>query len=90
MPKKKRLTLSKRVPARTKTLTAVWFHKDFCEMNVRFRAIRKRARNPMDKCYWCEHPFKDGEMMALACFKGKGNKVLCQTCGDELLEGEPE
>jgi len=44
----------------------------------------------MDKCYWCGHPFENGEMMALACFEKKGNKVLCQGCAKKLLRGDPE
>ena len=80
-----KLTLSRRVPARTRTITALWCKLDFMEMSETFRAIRGRSRNPMDKCYWCGHAFANGEMMALAAFKGK-NKTLCQTCGAELLE----
>ena len=82
------LKLSKRVPARTKVLTALWCRRDFMEMSQQFRDIRSRARNPMDTCFWCRHKFKDGEMMALACFEGKGNKTLCQSCADELLASE--
>jgi hypothetical protein len=43
----------------------------------------------MDCCYWCRHPFADGEMMALACFGGIGNKVLCQRCADDLIGAKP-
>jgi len=85
----KKLTLSRRVPSRTKTLVASWCKKDFMAMCQRFRDIRGRSRNPMDKCYWCGHAFEDGEMMALASFEKKGNKTLCQNCAEELLEAEP-
>jgi hypothetical protein len=54
-------------------------------MSPTFRRIRSGRRNLMDKCYWCGHVFIDGEMMALAHFVGKANKVLCQSCADELL-----
>ena len=92
MPDKK-LTLFRRVPARTvpartETLSATWCHKDFMEMSDKYRAARDKLRNPMDKCYWCKHPFTNGEMMALACFEKKGNKVLCQSCADDLLKEE--
>lgn len=82
-----KLTLTRKVPARTRTETALWFRKDFMAMSQTFRDIRSKARNPMDRCWWCKHPFADGEMMALACFegKGKGNKALCQDCATELL-----
>lgn len=80
------MKLSKRVPARTKTLHAKWCKADFMEMDQEFRKIRSKSRNPMDKCHWCKHPFEDGEMMALACFQKGGNKTLCQKCAAELLE----
>jgi hypothetical protein len=54
-------------------------------MSPDFRRIRSGHRNPMDTCYWCKHPFADGEMMALAAFVEKGNKTLCQSCANELL-----
>ena len=58
-------------------------------MSPQFRAIRSKARNPMDTCFWCRHKFEDGELMALACFEEKkGNKVLCQDCADELLASD--
>ncbi len=79
------LTISKKVPARTKTETADWCKRDFMPMSQDFRRIRSNHNNPMDKCYWCGHPFEDGEMMALAHFVGKTNKTLCQSCADELL-----
>jgi hypothetical protein len=82
------LTLSKRLPARTKTETATWCKKDFMEMSQTFRDVRTNSRNPMDKCFWCAHPFADGEMMALACFGSKGNKTLCRGCADELMASE--
>lgn len=80
--------LSRRISARTKTLNAAWCEKEFLEMTPRYREIRGGMRNKMDTCHWCKHKFADGEMMALACFKGVkgGNKVLCQKCATELLE----
>ncbi len=82
------LTISKRVPARTKTLTAAWCKRDFMQMGPVYRDARARSRNPMDSCYWCDHKIADGEMIALACFEGIGNKVLCQPCADELLASD--
>ncbi len=82
------LKLSRRISARTETLVASWCRKDFMEMSQEFRAIRAKSKNPMDKCFWCKHKFKDGEMMALACFGGKGNKTLCQECAGKLLSIE--
>ena len=45
------LTISKQVPARTKTLAVLWCKPDFVEMSQDFRAARARFRNRMDKCF---------------------------------------
>lgn len=83
------MKLSKRVPARTVTFEASHCEINWMKMSQRFREIRKGSRNPMDKCHWCEHPFADGEMMALA-FARKGNRTLCQACAKELLSSRSE
>ena len=80
------MKLSRKIPARTETQTALWCRKDFLEMSQRFRDIRSKSRNPMDKCFWCKHKFEDGEMMALAYFGSNDNKTLCQGCATELLD----
>ena len=79
------MELSKTVPARKVKFQASSCKLDFMEMNQRFRDIRAKSRNPMDKCAWCKHEFVDGEMMALA-ITNSGNKVLCQSCGQQLIE----
>ena len=84
------LKLTRRVPAHSKTASALWCRKDFREMDDKFRNFRASCRNPMDKCYWCRHPFANGEMMALACFDKIGNRTLCQACADALLASEAE
>lgn len=59
-------------------------------MSPTVRRVRAKARNKMDKCFFCKHEFADGEMMALAAFaevKG-GNKVLCQDCALKLEASE--
>ena len=85
------LKLSKRilaVPARTETIIFEWCHKDFVKMGPDFRRGRSRSRNKLDKCWWCNHKFADGEMITLAHPKGKINKVLCQKCASELQAEE--
>lgn len=79
--------LSKRIPARTKTLKFDWCHRDFRLMDDDWRKIRANM-TPLDKCYWCGYAFVNGDMIALAHLTGKGNKVLCQTCADLLLNSE--
>lgn len=82
------LRLSKQIPARTMTITARWCKRDFMEMSPSYRKIRCKTRKPMDTCHWCGHKIADGEMMGLANFYEAGNKVLCQTCADELLASD--
>ncbi len=82
------LKLTKRVPARTKTVTFRWCSRDFTTMSERYRAIRARSRHPMDTCFWCNHKFANGEKMGLAAREKGSNVVLCQDCADEAL-GDP-
>ena len=82
------MRLTKRIPARTKTLRIRWLRKDFCQNTPRFRAIRGTAADPMDACYWCKHKFDDGEMMALAAVEGGANKALCQQCAEEAEQND--
>ena len=79
------MQLSKRIPARMKTVGFRWCKRDYMKMSDGYRAARAGLRRPMDTCYWCGHPFADGEMMAVACPDKGANKVLCQGCADELL-----
>lgn len=84
------LTLSKKVPARKKTLRASWCRLGFTTMSDRYRAIRSECKYKGFDCYWCGHTFENGEVMALACVEKTGNKILCQTCGTELSASEAE
>jgi hypothetical protein len=76
--------LSKRIPARTKTLEFLWITPAFMKMCEEYRAVRPKDR-PMDSCFWCKHKFENGEQMGLAARYKKGNVVLCVTCADEAL-----
>lgn len=78
------MKLTKTVPSHQKSFEATSCVKEFSTMNPKFRAIREKSRNPMDKCHWCKHVFDNGEMMALALCSS-GNKVLCQSCADKLI-----
>jgi len=82
------MKLSKKIPAHTKTVEFNWCRKDFMVMCQKFRDIRSQSSNPMDSCFWCNHEFVDGEMMALAQPKKGVNKPLCQKCATLLLRGE--
>lgn len=83
--------MSKRVPARTKTIEFNWLAKSFTTMTPRFRQIRSGMRNKMDSCYWCGHQFADGEEFALGQLKKPGgNKAFCHDCADQALASVPE
>jgi hypothetical protein len=82
------LQLSKHIRARTKTAEFLWCKKDFMKMDKTWRDARARIHRPLNNCFWCDHEFLDGEMMALACCVGKGNKMLCQDCASELLASD--
>lgn len=86
------MKLTKQVPSRTVTLTALWVRRNWMKMNDQYREIRSKARSKMDKCHWCKHCIENGEMFALACFEKVGNKVLCDPCAAKLersSEDEP-
>ena len=80
--------ISRVIPARTETFEVLWLVREWMRMSQSYRNIRAKSRNPMGQCWWCRHKFKDGEMMALLGIKGKGNKVFCQGCVDEVVSDE--
>jgi hypothetical protein len=81
--------LSRTIPAYTETLSAIWCKRDYSKFTESWREARRVLKNPMDACFWCGHKFNDGEIIGLACFQDKGNKVLCVSCADRLLASEP-
>jgi len=84
------MQLSKRIPARTKTVKFRWCTKNFARMSDKYRRVRAKycsKRSPMDSCFWCGYKFENGEMMALASPEKGTNKVLCQKCVDVLESG---
>lgn len=81
------LTLTKNI---TINVTADWCNREFLPMTPDFR-LQRAGQDPLDKCYICDHAFKDGEMMAIARFVRspyRTNRTLCQSCADELLAGQ--
>ena len=80
------MQLTKIVPSRRKTVEFTFCKKDFMEMGDGWRDARKGLKKKLENCYWCNHKFKDGEMMAIACPKKATNKLLCQKCADELTK----
>lgn len=64
-----------------------WIKREFLTMSQNYRWVRRNMGNPMDSCFWCNHAFADGEMMALGAEKRHGNVVLCQGCAKEASDG---
>ena len=84
------MQLSRKVPARTKTIKFNWCNKDFTKMSPSFRRIRSGRRYEGFNCYWCKHEFIDGESMGLGSVIGKGNKMFCHDCCDKANEKKEE
>jgi len=82
------IRISKHIPARTERYEVIWLVPKFQAMNQNWRRIRSRFSYKGDKCWWCKHPFEDGEMMGMMCIKKKGNRVVCQTCAGLIEKGE--
>ena len=80
------MQFTKITPAKRTTFKALWVKKEFAQYNERFRSIRSKAKNKMDKCFMCKGKFSDDEMIGLGCFGGVGNKTLCGECASELLD----
>ena len=76
----RQMKLSRRIPARTKTVEFTWIKRDF--MLWSFFSLRRTSPS---SCWWCNHPFDGDDMMALAGVKGKTNKLICQRCAAEAL-----
>ncbi len=82
------MELSKRIPARTKTVKFKQCVKSFLEMTPSYRKVRSCFRDPLDTCFWCGHKLENGEIIALAIPERGRNKALCQDCADELLASD--
>jgi hypothetical protein len=68
----------------TKTFTTLWVRVEFQKNTEEFRRIRAKFVYKGRECFNCQHEFAEDEMMALACFRECGNKMLCQSCAKEL------
>lgn len=74
----------------TTTYTPEWIRKEFVTYGPMFRKARQLSRKKYNRCFACNTPFQDGDVMALGGFGKHGNKALCQTCATDLAEGEAE
>ena len=74
------MRLSKAVPEHRKTVHLTWLKHEFQRMGPKYRAIREKVGKPLDKCWWCDYVFRDGDWIGLAGREKGKNVVLCQTC----------
>ena len=73
-------SLTRRVPARTKTERFTWIRSPWMKMSQKYRDIRAKTRSPMDMCFWCRRKFEDGDTMNLAGRPKGKNILLCNAC----------
>ena len=83
------MRLTRTVPQHTRTEQFQWIEADFLEMGPAYRRARAQMCKPMDTCWWCQRPFADGDMIALAGRVKGANVVLCQTCAAEAAKERP-
>lgn len=74
---------------RKDTLVVDWHKANFMRMTENYKRIRAKHRQKLDRCFVCNWPFQigtedNGEIINIVSFKGKGNKVLCTDCYNEL------
>lgn len=85
----KPLALSRIVPAHRITERFNWVQRNFHKFGS-FKAARERMNLPVqDGCWWCKTLFADDDMMALAQPEKGTNRLLCQTCVDEMEAAKP-
>ena len=77
------MKISRVIPSHKKELIISHLKRDFMPMTDEYRRIRSEFRNPMTSCFWCGYKFVNGDMIALAFCIG-GNKVLCQSCCENV------
>jgi len=91
------MKLTKRIPARTKTVEFKWAYKSFMQATEKYLYIRNGLRysrkGTMTKCDWCKKPFEKDEWFAIAqTMPGsegpKRNWALCHDCADVM--GAPD
>lgn len=74
----------------TTTYTPEWIKKEFTVYGPEFRKARERQRKKYNRCFACNTPFQDGDVMALGGFGKHGNKALCQTCASDISQQEED
>lgn len=88
---KTELKLSKRIPARTKTIRFRWAYKNFLQCTEKYKKIRGNLRGrrkaSMTYCDWCKYEFEIDEWFGIAqpVLNQEGPKrnwALCHSCAD--------
>jgi hypothetical protein len=83
------MKLSKKIPAKTKTVRFEWAYTHFLQFSENYVKARSRFRSKLDHCDWCKKKFEFGEWFALACPKPrqegpKRNWFLCHDCAESM------
>ena len=78
------MRLSKTVPKRQKHFDVLWLREEFTTYSEQWHSIRPDH----NKCYWCKKQFQDGDYLAIAHEKDRGNKMVCTTCAKKLRESD--
>ncbi len=63
----------------------LWVKEDFTTYNIEYIDIRSSMKYKADTCIKCAYKFVLGDTIGLACFKGIGNKVICNKCAKEIM-----
>ena len=53
----------------------------------RFGQHYQRLTPPVTNCFSCDQPFQFGQMMTLLQMSKGPNKLVCDRCADEVLDG---
>lgn len=78
-------SLSRVVPAHTRTVRFNWCKPDFMLFGF-YKGVReKRRMSVQSACFWCRVPFKDDDMMGLAQPESGANKLLCPSCTSKIV-----
>lgn len=72
------------IKTRTSTYKFVWVAVDKAHYTKEFRRIRARAKYKASGCFKCNHKFVDNEIMSIAAFVNKPNRMLCHKCAAEV------
>ena len=82
------MSLSRRIPARTRTWRAAWVRRSFSVYRDFVRHREEVNLKSPSTCHICHHAFQSNDQIALALIQSKGtkgrNRIICDACGQKL------